>query len=213
MSVVLDPIDQIAARAFEGFVVRKDLVRKFKAQYPVPTYVVEFLLGRYCASTDEAEIQEGLQIVERQLSNRSVRNALKPLRIVFATARREGAIAHNPSSEAVLPHRERIEEDEDQPKPFPYDTMELVVSLIRANHRAMFELLAATGVRRSELLALEARHLALDSDRPLVKIRQRVRRRKGQPRPKQLTLTREPSGALTLSVRTRVAVRPTVAII
>jgi integrase len=113
------------------------------------------------------------------LSDRSVRNALKPLRIVLATARREGAIAHNPASEAVLPHRERIEEDEDQPKPFPYDTMELVVSLIHAKHRAMFELLAATGVRRSELLALEARHLALDGDRPHVKIRQRVRRRKG----------------------------------
>ena len=73
MTLQLDPIDQIAAKAFEGFIVRKDLVRKFKAQYPVPTYVVEFLLGRYCASVDEEEIQEGLQIVERQLSNRSVR--------------------------------------------------------------------------------------------------------------------------------------------
>jgi hypothetical protein len=46
-------------RAFEGYVVRKDLVRTFSRQFPVPTYVVEFLLGRYCATTDEAEIQEG----------------------------------------------------------------------------------------------------------------------------------------------------------
>ena len=113
------------------------------------------------------------------LSDRSVRNALKPLRIVLATARREGALAHNPASEAVLPHRERIEEDEDQPRPFPDDTMELVVSLIHANHRAMVELLAATGVRRSELLAFEVRHLALDGESPHVKVRQRVRRRKG----------------------------------
>ncbi len=59
----LDALDQIAARAFDGFIVRKDLVRRFKGQYPVPTYVAEFLLGRYCASTDEAEIQEGLAIV------------------------------------------------------------------------------------------------------------------------------------------------------
>jgi integrase len=108
-----------------------------------------------------------------------VRNALKPLRIVLATARREGAIAHNSASEAVLPHRERIEEDEDQPRPFPDDKMELVVSLIHANHRAMFELLAATGVRRSELLAFEVRHLALDGESPHVKVRLRVRRRKG----------------------------------
>lgn len=90
MSFLLDSIDQIAARAFEGFVVRKDLVRKFKAQYPVPTYVVEFLLGRYCASTDELEIEEGLRIVERQLSNRSVRAGEEEL--FKARAREEGSI-------------------------------------------------------------------------------------------------------------------------
>jgi len=90
MSLLLDPIDQIAAKAFEGFIVRKDLVRKFKAQYPVPTYVVEFLLGRYCASTDEGEIQEGLQIVERQLSNRSVRAGEEEL--FKARAREEGSV-------------------------------------------------------------------------------------------------------------------------
>jgi len=69
----IDQLDQLAAKAFDGFIVRKDLVRKFKGQYPVPTYVVEFLLGRYCASMDEMEIQEGLQIVQRQLADRSVR--------------------------------------------------------------------------------------------------------------------------------------------
>ncbi len=69
----LDALDGIAAKAFEGFIVRKDLVRRFKGQYPVPTYVAEFLLGRYCASTDEAEIQEGLAIVQRQLESRTVR--------------------------------------------------------------------------------------------------------------------------------------------
>jgi ATP-dependent Lon protease len=90
MSFVLDAIDQIAARAFEGFVVRKDLVRKFKAQYPVPTYVVEFLLGRYCASIDEDEIREGLQIVERQLSNRSVRAGEEEL--FKARAREDGSV-------------------------------------------------------------------------------------------------------------------------
>ncbi len=56
----LDHLDRIAAEAFEGYIVRKDLVRKFARQYPVPTYVCEFLLGRYCASVDEEEIQEGL---------------------------------------------------------------------------------------------------------------------------------------------------------
>lgn len=69
----LDALDQIAARAFDGFIVRKDLVRRFKGQYPVPPYVGEFLLGRYCSRTDEGEIQEGLEIVQRQLQSRTVR--------------------------------------------------------------------------------------------------------------------------------------------
>ena len=73
MSQQLDPIDTIATKAFEGYVVRKDLVRKFKGQYPVPTYVAEFLLGRYCASVDEDEIAEGLKIVERQLGEKTIR--------------------------------------------------------------------------------------------------------------------------------------------
>lgn len=68
----LDKLDQITSKAFSGYTVRKDLVRQFKGQYPVPTYVVEFLLGRYCASTDEAEIKEGLDVVERQLKNKAV---------------------------------------------------------------------------------------------------------------------------------------------
>src|SRR5258707_1121439 len=73
MNQQLDPIDTIATKAFEGYVVRKDLVRKFKGQYPVPTYVAEFLLGRYCASVEEEEISDGLKIVECQLGEKTVR--------------------------------------------------------------------------------------------------------------------------------------------
>jgi ATP-dependent Lon protease len=73
MSEQMDSIDRIATKAFEGYVVRKDLVRRFKGQYPVPTYVAEFLLGRYCASVDEEEIAEGLKIVERQLGEKTIR--------------------------------------------------------------------------------------------------------------------------------------------
>src|SRR5437868_8798361 len=69
----LDTLDQLAAKAFDGYIVRKDLVRRFKGQYPVPTYVAEFLLGRYCASVDEAEIAEGLEIVQKQMRERTVR--------------------------------------------------------------------------------------------------------------------------------------------
>src|SRR3984893_4162404 len=69
----LDALDRIAADAFTGLVVRKDLVRQFRGQFPIPTYVVEFMLGRYCATTDEQEISEGMELVRTQLSSRTVR--------------------------------------------------------------------------------------------------------------------------------------------
>jgi len=71
--IELDQVDKQAAAVLEGYLVRKDLVRTFSRQFPVPTYVVEFLLGRYCASIDQEEIDEGLEIVQRQLANRTVK--------------------------------------------------------------------------------------------------------------------------------------------
>ena len=69
----LDDLDRLAAGVFEGYLVRKDLAQQFRGQYPVPTYVGEFLLGRYCATTDPDEIAEGLAIVERSMKERTVR--------------------------------------------------------------------------------------------------------------------------------------------
>jgi ATP-dependent Lon protease len=69
----LDKIDKLAASSLDGYLVRKDLVRNYSRQFPVPTYVVEFLLGRYCASIDPEEIEEGLEIVQRQLESRTVK--------------------------------------------------------------------------------------------------------------------------------------------
>ncbi|RQD81463.1 MAG: hypothetical protein D5R96_06860, partial [Methanocalculus sp. MSAO_Arc2] len=41
----LDQLDQLVTKAFDGYVVRKDLAQKFKGNYAVPTYVAEFLIG------------------------------------------------------------------------------------------------------------------------------------------------------------------------
>lgn len=86
----MDQLDKKAADSFSGYTVRKDLVRTFSRQFPVPTYVVEFLLGRYCATTDEAEIQEGLDIVQRQLSSRTVKAGEEEL--FKARAKESGSI-------------------------------------------------------------------------------------------------------------------------
>jgi integrase len=117
------------------------------------------------------------------LTDKSVRNALAPLRACLASAMREGEIRSNPAIGAALPYRPRIEEDDEFPRPFPCidgaETMELVVRLVHPKQRLMFELLAATGLRRSELLALEVRHIELDGAEPCVKVRQRTRAQKG----------------------------------
>jgi ATP-dependent Lon protease len=86
----MDQLDRMVSAAFPGYTVRKDLVRTFSRQFPVPTYVVEFLLGRYCATTDETEIQEGLEIVQRQLSSRTVKAGEEEL--FKARARETGSV-------------------------------------------------------------------------------------------------------------------------
>ncbi len=86
----MDHIDKLAASVLDGYLVRKDLVRTFSRQFPVPTYVVEFLLGRYCASTDPEEIEEGLEIVQRQLKSRTVKAGEEEL--FKARAREKGSV-------------------------------------------------------------------------------------------------------------------------
>ena len=88
--MILDEIDRLAAETFEGFVVRKDLANRFRGQYPVPTYVGEFLIGRYCATTNEEEIREGLAIVERQMRQRTVRSGEQEL--FKSRAREQGSV-------------------------------------------------------------------------------------------------------------------------
>ncbi len=90
MAMEMDSLDKLAASVFDGYLVRKDLVRKYSRQYPVPTYVVEFLLGRYCATVDDREIAEGLGIVEAQLKARTVRTGEEEL--FKARAREKGSV-------------------------------------------------------------------------------------------------------------------------
>ena len=56
-----DALDDKVNRIFAGKVVRKDLVRKVKVGANVPVFVLEYLLGKYCASSDEMAIQMGFR--------------------------------------------------------------------------------------------------------------------------------------------------------
>jgi ATP-dependent Lon protease len=69
----LDDLDRLATEAFPGLVVRKDLLRRMRSAFSVPAFVIEFLLGKYCASTDEEVIREGLGFVRETLSAKYVK--------------------------------------------------------------------------------------------------------------------------------------------
>jgi len=72
-NVELDELDKKLASAFPGRFVRKDLVKKLKIGFNIPVYVLEYLLGKYCSTTDEAEIQKGLESVKSAIAERIVR--------------------------------------------------------------------------------------------------------------------------------------------
>lgn len=68
-----DALDDKVNRIFAGKVVRKDLVRRVKVGANVPVFVLEYLLGKYCASSDEVAIQMGLQVVNTTLAENYIR--------------------------------------------------------------------------------------------------------------------------------------------
>lgn len=68
-----DALDDKVTRVFAGKVVRKDLVRKVKVGANVPVFVLEYLLGKYCASSDEMAIRMGLDVVNKTLADNYIR--------------------------------------------------------------------------------------------------------------------------------------------
>ena len=60
-------LDKKINETFAGLVVRKDLVKAVKGNAIVPSYVLEFLLGQYCATDDEETIQSGIETVKEIL--------------------------------------------------------------------------------------------------------------------------------------------------
>ncbi|MBI5192435.1 MAG: protease Lon-related BREX system protein BrxL [Nitrospirae bacterium] len=66
-------LDNLLNKHFSGKVVRKDLTKKIKEGANVPVYVLEYLLGQYCASTDDLIIEDGMKTVKRVLAENYVR--------------------------------------------------------------------------------------------------------------------------------------------
>lgn len=68
----MNELDQKINTHFSGLVVRKDLVKKVKGNAIVPSYVLEYLLGQYCATNDEPSIQSGIETVKEILAKHYV---------------------------------------------------------------------------------------------------------------------------------------------
>jgi integrase len=109
------------------------------------------------------------------LSDKSVRNYLGPLSACLASAVREGLIRTNPARDADLPHRPTAEDIESEDvRAMTNEQLSMLLALVPETHRTFFRLLAATGLRISEAIALQWRHLQLDGSGPHVKVRRGV---------------------------------------
>jgi integrase len=112
---------------------------------------------------------------ERLLGDASVRNIMAPLRACLATAVREGVIRSNPARDIDLPHRPTAEAaEEDGVRAMSTAELNTLLALIPERHRLFFRFLAATGLRISEAIGLQWRHLQLDGSTPHVKVRRAI---------------------------------------
>ncbi|MDQ6803702.1 MAG: site-specific integrase [Actinomycetota bacterium] len=111
----------------------------------------------------------------RALSDSTVRNIVNPVRACMATAMQEGLIRSNPTHGVTLPFRPRVEEsDDEEVKALHRDQLAAFLAVVHPRHRVMFKTLAATGLRISELIALQWRHVKLEGSRPVVRVRRAI---------------------------------------
>ena len=70
----VDELDAKLIEVFPGRVVRKDLVQRLKVGFSIPVYVLEYLLGKYCSTTDDSQIDVGVANVKEMIKERIVRS-------------------------------------------------------------------------------------------------------------------------------------------
>jgi integrase len=167
------------------------------------TELTTFQLARFLDWLADGEEQG------RSLSDRTISNAVMPLRAALATAKREGLVRHNPAQGLALPHREQIVSDGDEIKVFSREQLAAVLAMAPERHKPLLELLATSGLRISEAIALQRLHLQLDTEEPEVCIRRAIVRERIEP-PKSKYGRREVRlpAPLTAKLRVHLAVQP-----
>jgi integrase len=119
----------------------------------------------------------------KRLSDSTIANIVIPLRAALTTAKREGLIRHNPSQGLALPHREEVEEDEGEGeiKVFTREQLAGVLAMAPEQYKLLFEVLATTGLRISEGMALQRLHFQIDGSTPEVCVRRAIVRGRVEP--------------------------------
>lgn len=118
-----------------------------------------------------------------RLSDATISNTLAPLRACLASAVREGLIRTSPARDIDLPHRPTLNDEEQEVKALTRAQLTALLGALPDNWRLCFWLLAATGLRVSEALALQWKHLELTGPSPHVKVRRAyVRGKFGPPK-------------------------------
>jgi integrase len=158
------------------------------------TDVSTYALARYLDWLADEEEQG------KRLGDRTIANATMPLRAALATAKREGLIRHNPAQGLAMPQREQIPEEE--VKVFSREQLAAVLATAPERHRLFFELLAATGLRISEAIALQRLHFQLEDGEPEVCVRRAIVRERLEP-PKSKYGHREVRLSATLAATLR----------
>lgn len=131
----------------------------------------------------------GFDVKPLRLADGSVRRILAPLRSCLASAKREDLIRHNPTTGAALPVRDeqhRIERDEDEldehdRKALTTEQLATLLAVAPARHQVLLQLLAATGLRIGEALALRWGDVQLDGERAAVRVRRSLRHGRFKP--------------------------------
>ncbi len=179
----LEWVERYQGRGRRGFRedTRDDYRRDLK-RYAVPYFGDK--LGRTVSAITPRDVANWIAWLCEQpngrggqpLSDQTVRRILAPMRSCLATAVHEGIVRHNPCMGAALPHRPRVDEDDEEVRALTREQLAAFLAVVHPRHRLLFRLLAATGLRWSEVAALQWRHLVLDGERPRVLVRRRLRR-------------------------------------
>lgn len=102
----------------------------------------------------------------RRLADSTINNAVAPVRAALSTAQREGLIRHNPAHGLVIGSAEKpTEEPEERVKVLTREQLRMLLTIAPDRHRLLLELLATTGLRISEAIGLQRRHVITEPER------------------------------------------------